>query len=144
MGEVMITADLMVGFPSESEEDFLDTLRFVGEARLLDAHVFAYSKREGTPAANYVGQIPESIKRERSARLTLEVRRVRDEILDGIVASEEPLMTVLEDEQNGRFRGHSDSYIEVSCTAVGHSRGDLVAVRPISHSDGVVFGEIIS
>jgi threonylcarbamoyladenosine tRNA methylthiotransferase MtaB len=144
MGDVMITADLMVGFPSESEEDFLDTLRFVSEARLLDAHVFAYSKREGTPAANYVGQIPESIKRERSARLILEVRRVRDEILDGVVASGEPLMTVLEDEQNGRFRGHSDSYIEVSCTAVGHSRGDLVAVRPISHSDGVVFGEIIS
>ena len=63
MPEVMFTADLMVGFPGESEEDFLDTMRFVSEAGLLDAHVFAYSKREGTPAASYENQVPEQTKR---------------------------------------------------------------------------------
>ncbi|MBQ7387107.1 MAG: tRNA (N(6)-L-threonylcarbamoyladenosine(37)-C(2))-methylthiotransferase MtaB [Clostridia bacterium] len=143
MGDVMITADLMVGFPSESEEDFLDTMRFVSEARLLDAHVFAYSKREGTPAASYAGQIPESVKRERSARLISEVSRVRDEVLSSVVARGEPLMTVLEECDGEYFTGHSDSYIEVRVRAEGHQRGELVRVHPRSHSGGVVYGEII-
>ncbi len=143
MGDVMITADLMVGFPGESEEDFLDTLRFVSEARLLDAHVFAYSRREGTPAADYEGQIPENIKHERSARLICEVKRVRDELLSSVVERGEPLMTVLEECSGEYMSGHSDSYIEVKCKPRGHSRGELVRVRPISHSDGTVYGEII-
>lgn len=143
MGDVMITADLMVGFPGESDDDFLDTLRFVGEARLLDAHVFAYSKREGTPAASYSGQIPENVKRERSAALIAEVARVRDGVLDGIVSCGRPLMTVLEEQSGDEFCGHSDSYVEIRCKADGYQRGDLVAVRPVSHSGGVVYGKII-
>jgi threonylcarbamoyladenosine tRNA methylthiotransferase MtaB len=143
MGDVMITADLMVGFPGESDDDFLDTLRFVGEARLLDAHVFAYSKREGTPAASYSGQLPESVKRERSAALIAEVARVRDGVLDGIVSCGRPLMTVLEEQSGDEFCGHSDSYVEIRCKADGYQRGDLVAVRPVSHSGGVVYGKII-
>ncbi len=143
MGDVMITADLMVGFPTESEEDFLDTLRFVGEVRLLDAHVFAYSRREGTPAAEYSGQIPESVKRERSARLIAEVERVRAEVLSSVVERGEPLMTVLEESDGEHFSGHSDSYIEVKCHAASHSRGELVRVRPVSHDGRVIYGEII-
>ena len=143
MGDVMITADLMVGFPGESEEDFEDTLRFVREARLLDAHVFAYSRREGTPAAEYAEQIPEEDKRRRSALLIEEVRRTRDLVLDGIVSSGKPLYTVLEERSGEYFSGHSDSYVEVRCTALGHDRGDLVAVRPVSHKDGIVYGEAI-
>jgi tRNA-2-methylthio-N6-dimethylallyladenosine synthase len=69
MPGVMFTADLMVGFPGESEEDFLDTVNFVREARLLDAHVFAYSKREGTPAAEYADQVPPEVQSERFSRL---------------------------------------------------------------------------
>ena len=143
MPRVMLTADLMVGFPGESEEDFLDTLRFVREAGLLDAHVFAYSKRDGTPAATYEGQIPEQVKRERSARLIAECARMRDEILSAVVASGEPLSCILESEQGGVYTAHSDSYIEVRVKGKSGLSGTLVSVKPLSHENGVIQGEII-
>ena len=143
MPRVMLTADLMVGFPGESEEDFLDTLSFVSEARLLDAHVFAYSRRAGTPAADYDGQIPEEIKKERSARLIAEVSRVRDEVLSEVVARGEMLPSILETFKGGVWSGHSDSYIAVSCVGDKTLDGALVNLKPVSHKDGIVFCEIV-
>ena len=143
MPDVMLTADLMVGFPGESEEDFLDTLAFVGEAGLLDAHVFAYSRREGTPAADYPNQISEPIKKERSARLMAECTRVRDKILSGVVAGGKPLPCILETFKNGLYTSHSDSYIEVVCEGEKGLSGRLVSVIPMSHRDGKIYGKII-
>ena len=143
MPGVMLTADLMVGFPGESEEDFIDTLRFVGEAGLLDAHVFAYSKREGTPAATYENQVPEQLKKERSARLIAECARVRDDILESVVTSGKPLSVIMETRKGSALHGHSDSYIEVCAESKEDKRGDLVSVKPLYHKNGVIYGEII-
>ena len=144
MPGVMLTADLMVGFPGESEEDFLDTLRFVGEAGLLDAHVFAYSKREGTPAATYENQISEQVKKERSARLMAEVSRVRDENLQSVIELGKHLPVILETKTGSTLKGHSDSYIEVCAESKNDLRGELVLVKPISHENGIIYGEIIT
>ena len=144
MPGVMLTADLMVGFPGESEEDFLDTLRFVSEAGLLDAHVFAYSKREGTPAATYENQISEQVKKERSARLMAEVSRVRDENLQSVIELGKHLPVILETKTGSTLKGHSDSYIEVCVESKKDLRGELVLVKPISHENGIIYGEIIT
>ena len=143
MPGVMLTADLMVGFPGESEEDFLDTLAFVSEAQLLDAHVFAYSKRDGTPAAEYENQIPEQVKKERSARLMAECHRVRDSILDRVVSSGEGLSVIFETEDDGMLTGHSDSYIEVRAGGEKSLCGSLVSVKPTHHENGIIYGNII-
>ena len=82
---VEFTTDLMVGFPGESEEEFEETLAFVKEARFLDIHVFAYSRRPGTPAECYDGQIDEQTKHERSRRLITLKNEIRDEILDALL-----------------------------------------------------------
>ena len=143
MPNVMLTADLMVGFPGESEEDFLDTMRFVSEARLLDAHVFAYSKRSGTPAATYENQIPEDVKKDRSKRLMAVCQRVRDEILSEVISLRKPLSCILESEKDGIYTAHSDSYIELRVKAKKGLSGSLVSVKPISHENGVIYGEIL-
>lgn len=143
MPDVMLTADLMVGFPGESEEDFLDTLAFVREARLLDAHVFAYSKREGTPAATYEDQIPEQVKHERSARLMAECRAMRDEILSETVSLGKPLSCIFESCHGGVYTAHSDSYIEVRVKSDADLSGKLISVKPLYHKDGVIYGEIL-
>ena len=143
MPGVMLTADLMVGFPGETEEDFLDTMRFVSEAKLLDAHVFAYSKRAGTPAAEYDGQIPEDVKHRRSAALIAECQRVRDEILSDVVREGKPLSVILETSKGRVYQGHSDSYIEVVCESDTDLRGRLVSVMPTHHENGKIYGKII-
>ena len=144
MPKVMLTADLMVGFPSESEEDFLDTLAFVRQARLLDAHVFAYSKREGTPAAYYEDQIAENVKKDRSARLMEAVKAMRDENLSEVISFGEPLSVILETKKGNLFHGHSDSYIEVCAESKKDLRGVLVQIKPLRHENGIIYGEIIT
>ena len=139
----MFTADLMVGFPGESEEDYLLTEEFVRKARLLDAHVFAYSKREGTPAADYPGQVPDEVKRERSARLIALKNKVREEILSEVVSDGEPLVCIMESFTGGEYVGHSDSYIEVRCSCEENICGKVVKVIPESHKNGVIYGKII-
>ena len=143
MPGVMLTADLMVGFPGETEEDFNDTMRFVSEAKLLDAHVFAYSKRAGTPAAEYDGQIPEDVKHRRSAALIAECQRVRDEILSAVVAEGKPLSVILETSKGRVYQGHSDSYIEVVTESDTDLRGRLVSVMPTHHENGKIYGKIV-
>ena len=66
---VEITTDIIVGFPTETEEDLEDTLSLVREVGFSAAYSFAYSVREGTVAARMEGQIPEEVKKERLARL---------------------------------------------------------------------------
>ena len=143
MPGVMLTADLMVGFPGETEADFNDTMRFVSEAKLLDAHVFAYSKRAGTPAAEYDGQIPEDVKHRRSAALIAECQRVRDEILSAVVAEGKPLSVILETSKGRVYQGHSDSYIEVVTESDTDLRGRLVSVMPTHHENGKIYGKIV-
>ena len=143
MPDVMFTADLMVGFPGESDEDFADTLAFVSEAGLLDAHVFAYSKREGTPAAKYDCQIPEQVKKIRSQTLINECARVRDGILSEVVRRGKPLSCILESYKGGLYTAHSDSYIEVRAEGERGLSGSLVSVMPLRHEDGVIYGKIL-
>ena len=143
MPKARITADLMVGFPGESEEDFLATLDFVERAGLLDAHVFAYSKREGTPAKDFDGQVPEQLKHERSARLIEKVKEIREKQLASVVECGEPLYCILESFKGGELTSHSDSYIEVRCKGDEELCGEIVRIKPVSHENGVILGEII-
>ncbi len=140
--ETMFTADLMVGFPGESEEDFLATLGFVSKAELLDAHVFAYSKRQGTPAADYQNQVPDEVKKERSARLIAECASVRDGILERVVNEKKPLSCIIESRDGPCCTAHSDSYIEVRVESEEELFGKIVSVIPLSHKNGIVYGKI--
>lgn len=63
-----ITTDLIVGFPGESEADFMQTLDFLSRCAFSDVHVFPYSPRPGTPAANMPEQIPEAVKAMRATQ----------------------------------------------------------------------------
>ena len=67
--DITISTDIIVGFPGETEEDFLQTLELVKEAEYDSAFTFLYSKREGTPAAKYEQQVPEEVMHERFNRL---------------------------------------------------------------------------
>ena len=67
--ELAITSDVIVGFPGETEEEFMDTYNFIRDHRFSELHVFPYSKRTGTPAARMEDQVDENVKNERVHRL---------------------------------------------------------------------------
>ncbi len=69
MPDIAITTDIMVGFPTETEEDFLDTMDVVNKVKFAGAFTFVYSRRDGTPAAKMDGQIDEEVSKNRIMRL---------------------------------------------------------------------------
>ena len=140
---VCFTTDIMVGFPGESESDFLDTVSFVKEAEFLDAHIFCYSKRKNTPAAEYKDQIPEIIKKERSEYLMKVVREVKCEVLNKIVSSGSILNCIFEERRGKYLFGHSQNFAEVIVECESDLIGEAIDVSPISHDGEKILAKII-
>ena len=137
----MFTTDIIVGFPGETDEDFEQTVDFVRRAKFLSAHIFTYSKRAGTFAATMPDQVPEEIKKERSARLISLQNKIRDELLNNEVGNE---YEVLFETQNGCFfTGHTPSFIEVSAVSDTPLQGEIRRVRIVEVSGGICFGVLI-
>lgn len=80
MPNISLTTDIIIGFPGETEEDFLDTLDVVRQVRYASAYTFIYSKRSGTPAATMENQVPEDVAKERFNRLLKEVQTISAEL----------------------------------------------------------------
>lgn len=141
--DVQFTTDIMVGFPGETEEAFEETYAFCEKARFLDMHVFAYSKRKNTPAAEMAEQVSEEEKRRRSASLLLLRSYMREEILCSLAAKGEPLSVLFETADNGFYTGHSDAFVPVKVKAKEDLRGTLRRVMPFDVENGVLCGELI-
>lgn len=109
------TTDVIVGFPGETDEDFEETMRFAKAARFLMIHVFPYSKRKGTLAAQMKDQVAPDIKRQRAARLSELAAEIRAEILAEQVGKTYPVL--FETYKNGIAHGHTSNFIEVSVSA---------------------------
>ena len=102
-----------------------------------------YSRRKGTPADTYEHQVPEAVKRERSARLIALKNEIRGEIMEEVLASGEVLSAVLETFCDGAYHAHTDSFIPLLVRGDVGLQGQIVSVRPTAFSNGVLHGEII-
>ena len=127
--EIQFTADMIVGFPGETDEDFCQTMEFVDKARFLGIHVFAYSKRAGTPAATMPNQIPEPLKHERSALLIQKQASIKHDILENVIKMN-PVTEILPETYDGQFAyGHTASFIEVRIPVQKRPPASLIPVR---------------
>ena len=140
---VKFTTDVIVGFPGEGEEDFGETAEFLRNARFLMVHIFPYSKRKGTPAAEMKHQIPDEIKRRRLHELEAIADRTRRELLAEAIV-EEPVTTVLfETYEQGTAYGHTADFLEVAVPSDRPLHGEIHTVR-LKATDGArCFGEKI-
>ena len=110
--EVMLTADVIVGFPGETKEEFDETYKFLEEIKFYKIHVFKYSIRENTKAATFPNQIAPEIKEERSKKiieLSNIVQRKYNELYIG-----KTLEVLVEEKHGEHFRGHTKNYIDVN------------------------------
>ncbi|MFV0517980.1 MAG: tRNA (N6-isopentenyl adenosine(37)-C2)-methylthiotransferase MiaB [Aminipila sp.] len=78
--DISITTDLIIGFPGETEEDFLETMDLIEKVRFDSAFTFIYSIRKGTPAEKYEDQVPEDVKHDRFNRLLARINQISGEI----------------------------------------------------------------
>lgn len=127
-----VTSDVIVGFPGETEEEFMETYQFIKKHKFSELHVFPYSMRTGTPAARMTDQIDEDVKNDRVHRLISlsdqlakeYASRFENEVLE--VIPEEPYK---EDPKSGLYEGYTDNYMKVVFPATKDMIGKLIRVK---------------
>jgi threonylcarbamoyladenosine tRNA methylthiotransferase MtaB len=138
---VRFTADVIVGFPGETEEEFEKTCAFLQTLPLVHTHVFAYSPRPDTEAATMADQVDEQTKKGRSARSITLCEDIRNKLLEKEVGNCYPVL--FEQQKQGGSSGHTPNFLEVLVNGAEIKDGDIRLVR-LTHYDrqsGLLFGE---
>ncbi len=140
--KLCIGTDLMVGFPGESEKDFLETSNFFTHSPLSYCHVFTFSERSGTPASKMKNQVPMDLRRKRSAQLR---RLSSSKRMDFHKGQEGNLETVLiENPKDNYFTGYTPNYTRVLVENAGHDiSNQLVQVRLNHASPEFIDAELV-
>ena len=125
---VTFTTDIMVGFPGETDEDFAETMEFCRKAMFLNMHIFAYSKREGTPAAKMQDQVPSSVKKARSVALSALRDKLRDRVIEEQIQSSPRQRVLFETKEGSWFYGHTPNFIEVKVRTDADLHGEIRTV----------------
>jgi threonylcarbamoyladenosine tRNA methylthiotransferase MtaB len=123
--DATIGADLIAGFPTETEEMTLNSLKLLDDCDVIAAHIFPFSPRPNTPAAR-MPQVPRHVVKARAARLRTAAAERRGRWLDGLVGTEQRVLV-----ENGG-KGHADNFAPVR---IERERGEILTAR-IAGRDG--------
>lgn len=133
-----ITTDLITGFPEETEEEFAQTLAFIRRCGFADMHVFPYSIRPGTKAAE-MKQVDMPVREERAARAAAAAQEMHEAYLARCVGRSFPVL--FERDRQGGSAGHAPNYMEVSVPQEGlHNQVKNVKVTQVD--GGALRGEV--
>ncbi|MBQ2866362.1 MAG: tRNA (N(6)-L-threonylcarbamoyladenosine(37)-C(2))-methylthiotransferase MtaB [Clostridia bacterium] len=135
-----VTTDLIVGFPDESEEDFETTLEFLRTFKPAQVHIFPYSRREGTRAANRPNQLTRAQKEARAQKAASVCAQLRREYMEGFIGRE--LEVLFEQEEKGSVSGYCREYLPVRVKQTGIG-GTVRRVLIESADENQLYGVII-
>lgn len=144
MPQIALTTDIIVGFPNETEEDFLETLDVVKKVRYDSAYTFIYSKRTGTPAAAMEEQIDENVVKERFNRLLSEIQHISRELSGQLTGTIQSILVEEVDEQNKeRLTGRLSNNLLVHFKTSDDLIGKIVDVKLIECKGFYYIGELV-
>ncbi len=140
--DITLSTDIIVGFPGETEEDFLDTLDVVRKVRYLNTYHFIYSKRTGTPAATMEDQIKEDIVKERFNRLMKEVNSIAaEESMRFVGTVQKVLVEHKNDQDDTLVSGRLENSLMVHFKGDESLIGSLVEVKLLESKGFYYLGE---
>ena len=135
-----ITTDLIAGFPGETEEEFQETLAFIRKCAFARMHIFPYSERPGTPAAE-MEQLPKGLRGERARAAADVAAAMRRSYLEECVGRTEEVLFEQPAGEEGLFLGHAPNYAEV--LVKGENLRNKIRPVRVTRTDGeVLFGEL--
>ena len=142
---VLFTTDIIVGFPGETEEDFLETMDVVSKVRYYSAFTFVYSRRVGTPADKMPDQTDESIKSERIGRLINLVNDILEEENEKLVGTVQKVLVEGYSEKNSEMlTGRTDGGKVVNFEGDATLIGNMVELRITEQRKWYLTGIILS
>lgn len=132
----IITADIIVGFPGETEEMFKETVDTLKALQFFHVHSFPYSEREGTPAAVMPNSVPKAIRSERNNCLISEINIVKENILSSMYGKE--IAVLVEKIKDGYAYGHTEEFIEAKLINKDYTVGSIVKAVGESQENGIL------
>ena len=140
--EAEVTTDIIVGFPGETEEDYLQTEALVKEVDFASAFTFVYSKRQGTKAAEMENQIPEDVQKDRIMRLVALVNSLTRKKSEKYVGKTVEILCEDYDEKKGLYLGRDEFGRMGYFQSTENKIGDFVQLK-VTKANGIsLFGEI--
>lgn len=139
--DIAITTDIIVGFPNETEEDFLETLNFVKEIGFAGGHVFPFSSRSGTPAAKMKGQLTKEEKHVRCKKLISLFDELEENYYKKHIGKK--VVVIPEIYENGYLTGHTDNYLKVSFNGCKELIGKSVSIKMNKYENKILYGKMI-
>lgn len=139
---VSFSADVIVGFPGETEEEFLETVAFCKEARFMHLHIFPYSRRKGTVADTMDSQIPEYVKDERLANLASIQADIKRQFMEELCEKYRNggCLVLTEQKKSCYYIGHSPEFAEVRIDSDRDVVGTVCDITLESTDGEVCFG----
>jgi len=131
MPNVTFTCDIIVGFPGETEEDFQQTVDIARRIDFLHMHIFPFSPRTGTPAAQMKDQLPEAVKRERAHRLGEIGKELAEKRYRRSLGEERSVL--FESRMGEYFYGHAEDMLEVVLKTDLDLQGEILRVKLVSY-----------
>ena len=125
--DVILTTDIIVGFPDESEDEFNETFEFLNKIKFYKMHIFKYSQRKGTKAEGMKNQISGDIKEIRSKRLLELSDKNENEYLDEYIGKE--VEVLFEEKEDEYFKGHTSNYIIVKYKTTENLENKIIKVK---------------
>lgn len=138
-----VTTDIMVGFPGETEEEFMQSLAFEQEIGFAKAHVFVYSRRPGTMAAKMEEQVTRKTGEERSARMMKAAKQTRYAFLARQVGLAEPVLFEQRHPQD-LYEGYTANYTPVRVFSRDDLCGRIIPVRITGAGEDSCMGELMT
>ena len=127
--DISLTTDIIVGFPGETEEDFLETLDVVDKSDFDTAFTFIYSKRSGTPAAKMEDQVPEDVVKDRFDRLLSLVQEKGRMVSSRFQGTVQEVLVETESKEKGIFTGRTQYNLLVHFPGTSDMLGKYIQVR---------------
>ncbi len=141
-----ITTDVIVGFPGETEEEFIETKEFLEKVNFASMHIFKYSVRKGTKAATMKDQIKEEIKSERSNILMELEKEMAKNYRETFIGRKERILVEEQVVINGvKYQlGHNERYLKLAILADNDYTNEIKSVKVLAHLDkDIMFCEIM-
>ena len=138
--DVILTTDIIVGFPEESEEEFNKTYEFLEQIKFYKMHVFKYSPRKGTIAAKNKNQIDGNIKEERSKKLIELSDKNEKEYNESYIGKK--VEVLFEEEKQGIYQGHTKNYILVKCKSTKNIENKILTVTCQKVENSYILGTL--
>ena len=135
-----LTTDMIVAFPGETEEEFQQSLDFIKKCGFAAMHIFPYSRRPGTPAADFPGQLGNAVKEQRSREAMAVAAAMEEEYRSGLLGSVQEVL--FEEREGDDYTGHAPNYVKVYAPGENlHNELRKVRIREV-YKDGVL-GDIL-